>query len=424
MYAMRTHRALGSPVPHTILISTLIVLLVRPVVAQEWPGWLGPTRDGVVPASDVPVWPDTLAPRWTVDVGGGHSSPIVTNGRVFVHSRRLDHEVVTAVDLATGEVLWQTDYPAPFTQNTIVPPGFMGPFATPLVSEEHLFTFGVTGVLSNWDAETGKLMWRHDYSDVIDTSGLYGGTSASPLLEAGALVIQVGSDVSGGRILSLDPETGDMRWIWTGSGSGYASPIAADIEGYRQIIAFTHRSLIGLDAATGVQLWSAPFEDEWMENIATPVWNGRHVIVSGPRLGTHAFEIRRNGEAWHVDEAWTNLEVTMYMTSPVQVDGTIYGHSTKRAGRFVALDAATGGVKWASEGRVGEFASLLLAGESLVYLTGEAELIIVAMDAEMFRIEHAFEVADGVTWAMPVLLGDGLLVRADGDLIRLSSAEQ
>lgn len=410
-------------VAQPFLVLSLTVAIAPPARGQHWPGWLGPTRDGVVPVSDVPVWPDTLAAQWTVDVGGGRSSPIVADGRVFVHSRRATNEVVTAIALATGDVLWQTDYPAPFTQNTIVPPGFQGPFATPLVSAGRLFTFGVTGVLSSWDVETGELIWRHDYSDAIETSGLYGGTSASPLLETGALVIQVGSDVSGGRILSLDPETGAARWTWTGPGPGYASPIAVDIEGHRQIIAFTHRSLIGLDAVTGEQLWSTPFEDEWMENIATPLWTGRHVVISSPRLGTHALTIRRDGEEWRVDEAWTNLEVTMYMTSPVLMDGTIYGHSTKRAGRFVALDAATGEVQWASEGRVGDFAALQLAGETLVYLTGEAELIVAALDAATFRIEHVFEVADGMTWAMPVLLRDGLLVRADDDLIRLSSAD-
>ena len=84
-----------------------------------------------MPVSDVPVWPDTLAAQWTVDVGGGRSSPIVADGRVFVHSRRATNEVVTAIALATGDVLWQTDYPAPFTQNTIVPPGFQGPRLPP-----------------------------------------------------------------------------------------------------------------------------------------------------------------------------------------------------------------------------------------------------------------------------------------------------
>ena len=72
---------------------------------------------------------------------------------------------------------------------------------------------------------------------------------------------------------------------------------------------------------------------------------------------------------------------------------------------------------------MGDFAALQLAGETLVYLTGEAELIVAALDAATFRIEHVFEVADGMTWAMPVLLRDGLLVRADDDLIRLSSAD-
>ncbi|MEE2638256.1 MAG: PQQ-binding-like beta-propeller repeat protein [Acidobacteriota bacterium] len=413
---------LRSGTTHAGLILALAFGLMPRVFAQEWPGWRGPTRDGTVPASDVPAWSSRLVPRWTVDVGGGRSSPIVSDGRVFVHSRRAGHEVVTALALATGERLWQTDYPAPFTQNTIVPAGFMGPFATPLASAGRLFTVGVTGVLSSWDVNTGKLLWRHDYSDDTRTSDLFGGTAASPLLEVGALIVQVGSDVSGGRILSLDPATGDQHWAWEGPGPAYASPVVANIEGRRQIIAFTHRSLMGLDVATGSALWSTPFEDEWIENIATPIWTGRHVVVSGPRLGTHAFTIRRDADEWRVDQGWTNREVTMYMTSPVLAEGTIYGHSTKRGGQFVALNAATGAVVWASEGRAGDFATALLAGERLVLLTGEAELIVAATDTDVFRIEHVFEVANGATWAMPVPLQDGLIIRTDDTLIRLSSA--
>jgi len=82
-------------VAQPFLVLSLTVAIAPPARGQHWPGWLGPTRDGVVPVSDVPVWPDTLAAQWTVDVGGGRSSPIVADGRVFVHSRRATNEVVT-----------------------------------------------------------------------------------------------------------------------------------------------------------------------------------------------------------------------------------------------------------------------------------------------------------------------------------------
>jgi outer membrane protein assembly factor BamB len=138
---------------------------------------------------------------------------------------------------------------------------------------------------------------------------------------------------------------------------GYASPMVIEISGVRHVVAMTNGSIVGLDAATGRELWTSPFPDEWHENIVTPVWTGSALIVSGTRQGTHAYRIARDGESWKASEIWKNADVTMYMSSPVHGDGLLYGLSVKRRGQYVALDAATGAMKWATEGREGEHAS-------------------------------------------------------------------
>ncbi len=393
--------------------------------AQEWPGWRGPERDGTVPAAQTPaVWPEAFARAWRVEVGEGYSSPVVSGGRVFVHSRRGDLEMVTALDLASGARLWRHDYPARFVQNTIVPIDLPGPFATPLVDGGRVFTLGSGGILSSWDAKTGALLWRNDYSATVLVTDLFCGTSASPLLAGGALIVQVGSDPAGGRVLALDPATGAEIWSWRGVGPGYASPILIEVDGHRQLVTLTESSVVGLDAAHGALLWSVPFTDEWQENIMTPVWTGAHLVVSGPRQGTHAFAIRRQGDGWRAARAWSNTRVTMYMSSPVLADGILYGHSSTRAGQFVALDAATGAVRWSSEGREGEYASVLIAGDDLLLLTADAELLVAAPSPAGFAVAHHYEVADGATWAVPVPLSDGLLVRDATGLARLVPADQ
>ena len=73
---------------------------------------------------------------------------------------------------------------------------------------DQLYTLGVTGVLSAWRVADGTLAWRKDYSSVVDTSKLFCGTAMSPMLDGGALIVQVGSDVHGGRVLAIDPATG------------------------------------------------------------------------------------------------------------------------------------------------------------------------------------------------------------------------
>ena len=293
-------------------------------LAQEWAGWRGPARNGIAPASQTPrAWPDAFVRAWQVEVGAGYSSPVVAGGRVFVHSRRGDAEQVTALDLASGARLWRQDYPARFVQNTIAPPELQGPFATPVVAGGRVVTFDGAGILTSWDAASGALVWRNDYSASVQVTDLFCGTAASPLVAGGILFVQVGSDPAGGRVLALDPATGEEIWTWTGVGPGYASPIVIEVERLRQVVTLTESSLVGLDAANGDLLWSVPFTDEWHENIMTPVWTGAHVVVSGPRQGTHAFALRREDDRWQAAPAWSNTDVTMYMSSPVLAAGTL-----------------------------------------------------------------------------------------------------
>jgi outer membrane protein assembly factor BamB len=404
----------------------LAVLLQTVVVAQsppDWFQWRGPMRDASLTAAVTPAaWPSSVRRVWRVDVGEGYSSPVVAGGRVYVHTRRDPAEWVTALDLESGRVVWQQTYEAPFAKNQYASQMAKGPNSTPLVSSGLLYTLGVTGVLSAWRVADGRLAWRQDYSTTVDTSKLFCGTAMSPLLEGGSLIVQVGSDVHGGRTLALDPATGKERWVWRGPGPGYASPIAVTIAGTRQLVTLTNESIVGLDAGTGALLWSLPFRDEWHENIITPVWNGTHLIVSGVRQGTRAFTVSRDGasDTWRATEAWRNPEVTMYMSAPVAAGGALYAMSNKRKGQFVALDAATGALRWATEGREGEHASIVTTTTHVLFLTNGGDLVVARQDPARFVVERRIEVADGETWAMPAFTRDGLLVRDAQGLMRLA----
>ena len=71
-----------------------------------------------------------------MEIGEGYSSPVVSGGRVFLHSRRDPDEVVTAVDLATGKVLWQKAYRSEFKKNQYATQMAKGPNSTPLVARK------------------------------------------------------------------------------------------------------------------------------------------------------------------------------------------------------------------------------------------------------------------------------------------------
>lgn len=407
---------------YLIAIAVLVIGLTQSASAQDWSQWRGPSRDGLVPAASAPAsWPISLRRAWRVEIGEGYSSPVVSRGSVFVHSRKDPEEVVIALDLATGKVIWEQKYQADFKKNQYAVKMAKGPNSTPLVIGLRLFTLGVTGILNAWDTATGRQLWSKDFSKTIDTSKLFCGTAASPLAVGGRVVVQTGSDVHGGQMVALEPSTGKVAWEWKGLGPGYASPVVIDIAGKKQIVTLTNGSIVGVDAGTGQELWSAPFPDEWHENIVTPVWTGSYVVVSGTRQGTHAFALSQTAGKWQATEVWKNAEVAMYMSSPVYGDGLIYGFSAKKKGQFVALDAKTGALRWATEGREGDHASVLLTPRHLVYLTNGADLIVAQRGAAAFTVEKRYEVADAETWAIPVLLGSDLLVRDATGLMRLTA---
>jgi outer membrane protein assembly factor BamB len=411
------------PMNKARFLSFIFVFVTATVTAtaQEWTQWRGPARDGSVTNKNVPAaWPESLQRRWRVEIGEGYSSPVVSGGRAFVHGRRDPEEIVESINLADGKVVWEQKYKAEFKKNQYAVEMAKGPNATPLVVDSRLFTLGVTGILNAWDTATGKLLWSKDFSNAIDTSKLFCGTAASPLLVNGRVVVQVGSDIHGGQMVALNPATGATEWEWKGLGPGYASPVMIEVGGSQQIVSMTEGSIVGLDGKTGKELWSVPFPDEWHENIATPLWTGTHLIVSGTRQGTHAYTLGKNAEKWQATEAWKNPDIAMYMSSPVFGDGLIYGHSSKRKGQFFAIDAKTGAVRWTTEGREGEHASLLLTPQHVVFLTNGADLIVAKRGTPAFTVERRYEVAESSTFATPVLLGSNILVRDATGLMLLT----
>src|SRR5262249_47181890 len=76
--------------PGFTLLASLTLALgnVAVVWAQDWPQWRGPTRDGHVLTSSAPTpWPESFRRAWRIKAGEGYSSPVIANGRAFVHSR-------------------------------------------------------------------------------------------------------------------------------------------------------------------------------------------------------------------------------------------------------------------------------------------------------------------------------------------------
>lgn len=398
-----------------LLLGVVVLTGARSVAAQEWTQWRGPARDGVVKNFAAPAaWPKELVRKWKVSAGGGYSSPLVSGSRVYLHARQDEQEVVSCLDLATGKILWSKSYPAPFAKNQYAVEMGKGPNSTPVLHEGRLYTLGVGAVLSAFDARTGELKWRKEFGQP-DTSKLFCGTAMSPVVEKGALIVHVGDD-RGGSLMALDAASGTPRWEWKGDGPGYASPIIADLAGARQVVTLTDRSVVGVAADSGKLLWKMPFPDEWNENIVTPVVHKGRLILSGVRKGTMAVEVVKEAGGYAAKQVWHNPKVAMYMNSPVLDGDYLYGMSHLRKGQFFCLDARNGELLWATDGREGQNASVLSAGNLLLFLTADANLIVANKSLKAFEQVARYSVADSAVWSHPVVFGKQILVKDSASL--------
>jgi outer membrane protein assembly factor BamB len=103
--------------------------------------------------------------------------------------------------------------------------------------------------------------------------------------------------------------------------------------------------------------------------------------------------------------------VPMYMSSPVIVDGFIYGLTHRNRGQFFCVDLETGGTRWTTRGREGENAALIAAGGYLVATTTEGELVVAKADPAAFTAVRRYTVAESPIWAHPVPAGRGILIK-------------
>jgi outer membrane protein assembly factor BamB len=389
----------------------LVVLAACAGTAADWPQWRGPARDGVVPALAArQSWPSGLKAGWKVTVGVGHSSPLVVGKNAFVFTREGENEVVQALDLATGKTVWRQAYPAPYTVNMAARSHGKGPKSTPVVANGRVFTLGISGILSAFDAATGRVLWRKEFASQFGTTAPEYGAAMSPVVDGGRLIAHVGGRGQG-ALTAFDPATGGVLWAWKGDGPGYSSPVVADLAGVRQVITLSQASLVGVSADKGELLWKVPFETDYTQNAVTPIVHGDLVVFSGLEQPVKAIRIVRKGTGLVAEPVWENAEVANYMSTPVLVEGRLYGFSHRRKGQFFCLDAATGKTLWLSEGRQGDNAALVAGGSVLFALTSESELLVTNPGATSFSILRRYPVAGSPTWAHPAVLDEGVLVK-------------
>jgi outer membrane protein assembly factor BamB len=381
--------------------------------AADHPQWRGPNRDGVLAINLPSAWPEKLTPVWKINVGEGHSSPILLGNRVCQFARVGDREVLAAYDLGSGKKVWEHGYPAPYTMNSAAHAHGKGPKATPVAASGKVCALGITGTLTCLAADTGKVAWSHP-----NTGDALFGTASSPVIDRGFLITQTGKQ-DNGTVTAYSLADGSKKWSARTDGAAYSSPVIGEFAGVRQAVVETQKSLIGVDVADGAVLWSVPISTPYDQNSVTPVIVGDLIIYSGLANPISAIRLGRASGKWTTTKVWENKELGMYMNSPVLLNGQLYGLSHRNKGQFFALDTKSGKTLWTGEGRQAENAAMLVAGNTILALTTNSELLIMPASASGLSVAKRYKMSDNSeTWAHPVLLGNQILTK-DKDTLTL-----
>jgi outer membrane protein assembly factor BamB len=239
------------------------------------------------------------------------------------------------------------------------------------------------------------------------------GVACSPLVEGDLVVLNVGGR-EGAGVVAFDRADGKVRWKATNDEAGYASPVAATINGRRYVLSFNREGLVGLDPADGKE----QFRFRWRSrshasvNAATPLVAGDEVFLSAS-YGTGAVLLKfaegKPREAWSGDDVLSNH----YATS-VHHNGHLYGFDGRQeqTPRLRCVEWATGKVRWTQE----DFGAgtILLAGDRLLVLTEKGELILAPATSEAFKAAARARVLKSTCRAYPAL-ANGLLWARDQD---------
>jgi outer membrane protein assembly factor BamB len=379
----------------------------------DFPQFLGPNRDGVLPGPALETnWtahpPEIL---WRQKVGAGWSGFVIVGAVAITQEQRSADECVVAYELLTGRSLWVHTDPARY--NTVIAGD--GPRATPTIVSNRVFSCGGTGILNCLNLASGKLVWSRDL--IAESGGKIPqwGYTCAPLVVDGLVIVHGGEGVSR-SLFAFDVETGKRVWEGGTSGPSYAAPALATLAGVPQILAFNDGSVFGHDPTTGATLWEKPWGNG---NVvcASPVVvsTNRVLFSSGYGVGAELLEISRvSTNRLSAKLVWKSIRMKAKFAHLFARDGNLYGLDD---GIFACVNLADGAQRW-KEGRYGHGQGLVV-GEDYLLMAESGELVLLRPTAESPNELARFHVFNSKTWNPIALSGNLLLVRNDLEAVCL-----
>lgn len=428
-------------------IACLVLAGVSNSFAADWPQWMGPERDNVWREEGIVAELPEGGPKiaWRAPVAGGYAGPAVANGKVYVTDYVTDANVnvanferkettgverVLCLDEATGKELWKYEYPVKYT---ISYPA--GPRCTPAVADGKVYTLGSEGNLYAFDANTGKVLWSHDFNKEYGAKTNLWGYSGHPLIEGKQLICIVGGE--GSYVVAFDKDTGKELWKnLTSPDQGYAPPAILNVMGQRQLVLLRPDAVTALEPATGKEIWSVPYESTNGLVVMTPVvWND-FMFVGGYANKNMLIKLAADGKS--AETVWKDNPEHAF--SPVNVQPTLDGddlYGFDHNGRLFGVRLPDGDRLWETTEPVSErpanngTAFIVRQGDRYFLFTENGDLIVAKFTPEGYQELSRAHILDPtgdafgrpVVWCSPAFANKRMYVRNDKECIAVDLAK-
>lgn len=408
----------------------------KPLAADDWPQWRGPTRDG--------VWRETgvvekfaspqIKIRWRVPISSGYSGPTVADGRVYVTDRVAEPKQIERVhcfNAKTGEQIWSYSYDCVYHDVSYT----AGPRASVTIDEGRAYALGTMGDFFCFDAAGGEILWQHNLDEEYKVRMPIWGLAASPLIEQGLVIVQVGGE-SDACLVAFDKQTGEERWRSMKDDASYSAPIMTKQAGRPVMICWTGQHVAGLDASTGKVFWEYPFKPSKMVlSIATPVVERDRLFVTGFYDGS--LMLKLDPKKLAVEKLWRRVgrdenhtdSLQSLISTPYLKGDYVYGVDSN--GELRCLEAETGDRLWEQlpgKKPVRWFTIHMVENHGKVWMFNErGELVITRLSPQGYdEISRAKLIAPtreqlnergGVCWAHPAFADRHVFARNDEELV-------
>lgn len=414
------------------LVQLSLLGVALAVHADDWPQFRGINRDAVWNEGGImQSFPkEGLKTAWKTSVGGGMSSPVIADGRVYLLGAELQQpkarECLRCLDEKTGKEIWQHVYEVAYPDWAFDPKQNSGPNATPIVKGGRIYSLGQMGDLFCLDAAKGGVLWQRNLMKDFGTKE-FTGTTPSPLIEGGLLILPVGAG-SGASVVAFDVETGREAWRALDDPWTYASPLVISAGGQRQLIIWTPKAVTSLDPASGKTWWREEVDTTNHYGSATPMHRGDRLLISGLMFQLDAAKPAAT-VLWPESRSPTKVVLSACSISLLQ-DGCVF--SGKTNGHLVCLDANEGKVLWDTDQVTGkgQGATIHLTpnGDSTLIFTDQGNLIRARLSREGYQELSRVHVADPaqlfaghkLIWPPPAYANGRIFIHNGADLVSAS----